>query len=43
MEKPPAELTEIASYLKTSDLRVKAGICKGKRIDFFKGIHTLTE
>ena len=37
MEKPPVELTEIASYLKSSDLRQKAGICKGKRIDYFKG------
>lgn len=35
---PPKELTAIASYLLASDLRVRQGILKGKRVDYFKGM-----
>ena len=37
-EKTPDNLTQIASYLKHSDLRQRQGILDGKRVDYFKGL-----
>jgi hypothetical protein len=33
----PKELMAVAGFLKSSDLRQRQGILKGKRVDYFKG------
>jgi hypothetical protein len=38
MQKPTEKQQAFLNYLKSSDLRQRQGILKGKRVDFFKGL-----
>lgn len=44
-EKPPADVMLVVNYLLSSEseLRLRQGVLKGKRVEFFKGKHAVKQ